>query len=635
MSDEVDVQKREKLDMKTIKRLFQYMKVYKVKLMFVLICILLSVFANVATSMFTQILVDGCIVPMLGQEHPIYTKLIISLTVLSGICLVGVIAQWLYSRAMVVVAQGVLKDIRDEMFKRMQSLPINYFDQNSNGDMMSLYTNDTDTLRQLIAHSVSQVISSVVTLVAVFACMMYLSVYLTVLVIFVMLFVFNLIKMLTKNSAKYFGMQQDNIAELDGFIEEMIAGQKVVKVFCHEKKCQEIFNQKNEKWKQSSAKANIFANSMMPMMNAVGYIQYVLIAVIGAWFAISRVTNFSLTGFGYMSLGMIMSFLILSRNFNQPIAQISNQFNSIVMALAGVSRIFRFMDEEAEQDDGNVTLVNAEEVDGKWIETAEMTHDWAWKQPQKDGTVKYTKLCGEVVLDHVSFNYVPGKEVLSDVSFYAKPGQKVALVGATGAGKTTIANLINRFYDICDGAIYYDGINIKNIKKADLRRSIGMVLQDVNLFTGSVMDNIRYGSPKASDEKCISAAKIANADHFIKMLPDGYDTLLEESGSELSQGQRQLLSISRAEVSDPPVMVLDEATSSIDTCTEVLVQDGMDKVMKGRTVFVIAHRLSTVRNADVILVLDHGKVIERGSHEHLLSLKGVYYQLYSGVFELS
>ena len=631
----MEVQKREKLDMKTLKRLFQYMKAYKGTLIFVLVCILLSVFASVATSMFTQVLVDDCIVPMLGQEHPTYTRLIIALTVLSGICLVGVIAQWLYSRAMAVVAQGVLKDIRDEMFYKMQSLPINYFDQHSSGDMMSLYTNDTDTLRQLIAHSVSQVISSVITIVAVFVCMIYLSIYLTVLVMFVMFFVFKLIKMLTKKSAKYFGMQQDNIGELDGFIEEMIAGQKVVKVFCHEEKCREVFDEKNEKWKKSSAKANGFANSMMPMMNAVGYIQYVLIAVIGAWFAISHVTNFSLTGSGYMSLGMILSFLILSRNFNQPIAQVSNQFNSIVMALAGVSRIFRFMDEEAERDDGNVTLVNVKEVKGKLIETSETTHDWAWKRPQKDGTVKYTKLRGEVVLDHVSFSYVPGKEVLSDVSFYAKPGQKVALVGATGAGKTTIANLINRFYDINDGAIYYDGINIKNIKKSDLRQSIGMVLQEVNLFTGSVMNNIRYGNPKASDKECISASETANADHFIKMLPDGYDTILEESGSELSQGQRQLLSISRAEVADPPVMVLDEATSSIDTRTEILVQDGMDKIMKDRTVFVIAHRLSTVRNADVILVLDHGKVIERGSHEELLSMKGVYYQLYSGVFELS
>lgn len=631
----MDLQKREKLDVKTIKRLLRYMKAYKGTLVFVLICILLSVFASVATSMFTKVLVDDCIMPMLAQEHPTYTKLIVALTVMSGICLVGVIAQWLYSRSMAVVAQGVLKDIRDDMFCKMQSLPINYFDRHSSGDMMSLYTNDTDTLRMLIAHSVSQIISSVVTIVAVFACMMYLSIYLTALVIFVMLFVFKLIKMLTKNSAKYFVMQQDNLGELDGFIEEMIAGQKVVKVFCHEQKCQETFCKKNEKWKQSSAKANSFANSMMPMMNALGYIQYVLIAVIGAWLVITHAVNLSLVGFGYVSLGMVLSFLILSRNFNQPIAQISNQFNSIVMALAGVSRIFRFMDEEVEQDNGSVTLVNVKEVDGEWVETSEATHEWAWKQLQADGTSIYTKLRGEVVLDHVSFSYVPGKEVLSDVSFYAKPGQKVALVGATGAGKTTIANLINRFYDICDGTIYYDGINIKNIRKVDLRCAIGMVLQEVNLFTGSVMDNIRYGNPNASDEECISAAKIANADHFIKMLPDGYDTILEGSGSELSQGQRQLLSISRAEVSDPPVMVLDEATSSIDTRTEVLVQDGMDKIMRGRTVFVIAHRLSTVRNADVILVLDHGRVIERGSHEELLSMKGMYYQLYSGAFELS
>ena len=516
----------------------------------------------------------------------------------------------------------------------MQSLPISYFDTHTHGDTMSLYTNDTDTLRQMIAQSMSQLISSIFTIVAVFFCMLYISIWLTLVVVIMTFLILQLVKAITKKIGIYFVMQQETLADLDGYIEEMVNGQKVIKVFCHEAQTMTEFREKNNAWAKCAANANGYANSIMPIMNALGYVQYIIIAILGAYMAIAGITNLGLTGTGSLTLGMIASFLTLSKNFNNPISQISNQFNSIITALAGASRIFAFMDEEEETDDGYVTLVNAKEENGVLTETQEHTSMWAWKHPHHDGTLTYTKLEGRVVLDHVDFGYVPEKEVLHDITLYAEPGQKIAFVGATGAGKTTITNLINRFYDIADGKIRYDGININKIKKADLRRSLGVVLQDVNLFTGTVMENLRYGNPNATDEECISAAKLANADSFIRMLPQGYNTVLKGDGSGLSQGQRQLISIARAAVSNPPVMILDEATSSIDTRTEALVQDGMDKLMKGRTVFVIAHRLSTVQNSDVIMVLDHGRIIERGDHDRLIAEKGTYYQLYTGAFEL-
>ena len=548
--------------------------------------------------------------------------------------MIGVISSLLYSRAMVKVAQGTLKKIRDDMFEKMQRLPIRIFDTRTHGDIMSLYTNDTDTLRQMIAQSMAQLISSVFTIVAVLICMLYTSIWLTIVAVLVMLFILQIVKGIAGKTGTFFILQQKTLADVNGYVEEMVNGQKVIKVFCHEETAKEELRQKNKAWAQNAANANGYANSMMPMMNALGYVQYVIIAVLGGYMAIQGITNLGLTGTGTLTLGMIASFLTLSRSLTNPVSQISNQFNSIVTALAGASRIFAFMDEEPETDDGYVTLVNAKEENGVLTETAERTGLWAWKHPHHDGTLTYTKLEGRVVLDSVDFGYVSDKQVLYDVSLYAEPGQKIAFVGATGAGKTTITNLINRFYDIADGKIRYDGININKIKKADLRRSLGVVLQEVNLFTGTVMENLRYGNPDATDEDCIAAAKLANADGFIRMLPEGYNTVLKGDGSGLSQGQRQLVSIARAAVSDPPVMILDEATSSIDTRTEALVQDGMDKLMKGRTVFVIAHRLSTVQNSDVIMVLDHGHIIERGNHEKLINKKGTYYQLYTGAFGL-
>ena len=610
------------------------MKEYKRQLVFVVICILLSAVASAASSVFLQTLIDDYIVPLLGTDNPVFGGLIKALITIGIIYMIGVISSLLYSRAMVTVAQGTLKKIRDDMFEKMQRLPIRIFDTRTHGDIMSLYTNDTDTLRQMIAQSMAQLISSVFTIVAVLVCMLYTSIWLTVVAVLVMLFILQIVKGIAGKTGAFFILQQKTLADVNGYVEEMVNGQKVIKVFCHEETAKEELRQKNKAWAQNAANANGYANSMMPMMNALGYVQYVIIAVLGGFMAIQGITNLGLTGTGTLTLGMIASFLTLSRSLTNPVSQISNQFNSIVTALAGASRIFAFMDEEPETDDGYVTLVNAKEENGVLTETAERTGIWAWKHPHHDGTLTYTKLEGRVVLDSVDFCYVPDKQVLYDVSLYAEPGQKIAFVGATGAGKTTITNLINRFYDIADGKIRYDGININKIKKADLRRSLGVVLQEVNLFTGTVMENLRYGNPDATDEDCIAAAKLANADGFIRMLPEGYDTVLKGDGSGLSQGQRQLISIARAAVSDPPVMILDEATSSIDTRTEALVQDGMDKLMKGRTVFVIAHRLSTVQNSDVIMVLDHGHIIERGNHEKLIAEKGTYYQLYTGAFEL-
>ena len=621
-------------DWKTLKRLLSYMRQYRSTMILVTVCILLSAVASAASSMFLQTLIDDYIVPLVGQSQPVFTGLIRALLTIGGVYLVGILATWIYNRAMVTIAQGTLKTIRDEMFEKMQYLPIRYFDSHTNGDTMSLYTNDTDTLRQLIAQSMSQFISSIFTIVAVFFCMLYISVWLTLVVLVSLFFILKAVELVVKKTGKYFAAQQMTLAELDGYVEEMIGGQKVIKVFCHEEEAKAEFRKKNQAWQRNSAKANGHANAMMPMMNALGYFQYVIVAILGAYMAISSVMNLGLTGTDTMTLGMIASFLTLSRSFTGPIAQISNQFNSIVTALAGASRIFRFMDEAPEADDGYVTLVNAKEQDGALTECPEHTGLWAWKHPHGDGTVTYVPLEGRMVFDHVDFGYDPEKEILHDICLYAEPGQKVAFVGATGAGKTTITNLINRFYDIADGKIRYDGININKIKKADLRRSLGIVLQDVNLFTGTVMENLRYGNRNATDEQCIAAAKLANADGFIRMLPQGYDTVLKGDGSGLSQGQRQLISIARAAVADPPVMILDEATSSIDTRTEALVQSGMDKLMEGRTVFVIAHRLSTVQNSDVIMVLDHGRIIERGSHDKLIQEKGTYYQLYTGAFEL-
>lgn len=621
-------------DRKTIARLFSYMKAYRGRLLLVVVCILISAVAGAAGSLFLQVLIDEHIAALLVSPDPVFTGLLRALAGMAVIYLAGVAATLLYNRLMVTVAQGTLKAIRDDMFERMQRLPIRAFDTRTHGDIMSLYTNDTDTLRQLIAQSMAQLVASVFTIAAVFFGMLYVSVYLTLVAVVSICLILRVVRAVTGRVGTYFMEQQRTLAELNGYVEEMVNGQKVVKVFCHEEQAKATLRERNGAWAAAATNANGRANAVMPMMNALGYAQYVIIAILGAYMALAGVPNLGLMGSGTLTLGMIASFLTLSRSFTNPVAQISNQLNAIVTALAGASRIFAFMDEPAETDDGYVTLVNVTDADGELRETDRRTGVWAWKHPNHDGTTTYTRLEGRVVFDRVDFAYEPDKPVLHDISLYAEPGQKIALVGATGAGKTTITNLLNRFYDIADGKIRYDGININKIKKADLRRSLGVVLQDVHLFTGTVMENLRYGDLDASDEACIAAARLANADGFIRMLPQGYQTVLRGDGSGLSQGQRQLLSIARAAVSNPPVMILDEATSSIDTRTEALVQDGMDKLMQGRTVFVIAHRLSTVKNADVILVMDHGRIVERGSHDSLIAQHGMYYRLYTGAFEL-
>ena len=628
----VDIAK--KADSKTLKRLLSYISQYRIQFIFVLVSILLSAVASVVSTLFLKTLIDDYITPLLLEAVPDFSGLARLILIMAGIYLIGVIATLFYNRVMVVIAQGVLKEIRDEMFEKMQKLPIRYFDTHSHGDIMSHYTNDTDTLRQMLTQSIPQLFSSVVTIVAVFVSMLTLSLWLT---IFVVLFTFIILKVvgnITSKSSKYFVSQQKSLGDVNGYIEEMINGQKVVKVFCHEDKAKELFNQKNEELCKNATEANRFANMLGPLMNNMGYILYVSMAIVGGGLAILGVTNVSLSGVGTLTLGMIASFLQLSRSFIMPLSQVSQQLSSIVMAIAGAGRIFELIDEKWEEDEGYVTLVNVNKINGEIIETKEHSHHWAWKHPHSDGTITYTELKGEVRFFDVDFGYNEEKIVLHNISLYAEPGQKIAFVGATGAGKTTITNLINRFYDIADGKIRYDGININKIKKNDLRRSLGIVLQDVNLFTGTVMENIRYGRLDASDEECIQAAKLANADGFIRMLPNGYNTIISGDGSDLSQGQRQLISIARAAVADPPVMILDEATSSIDTHTESIVQSGMDSLMEGRTVFVIAHRLSTVKNSDVIMVLEKGRIIERGSHESLIKEKGKYYQLYTGAFEL-
>ena len=616
-----------KVNKDVVKRLMSYIGHYKLRFAAVLICIVVNALAMVSCSLYLQTLIDSYITPLLQAATPDFAPLFRSILIMGCIYAVGILACLFYNRTMVSIAQGTLKRIRDEMFEHMQTLPIRYFDTHTHGDIMSHYTNDTDTLRQMLAQSIPQMFSSLITIISVFFAMLFTSWQLT---IFVLCFVFIMLQVTGRVAGKsgyYFIRQQKALGDVNGYIEEMINGQKVIKVFCHEEKAKEIFDQKNEELCKDASAANSFANILMPIMGNLGNLQYVLLATIGGTMALG--------GVGGMTIGTIASFLQLSRSFMNPISQISNQLNMVVMALAGAERIFKLMDEEPEVDEGYVTLVNAKyDENGELTESKERTGLWAWKHPHGDGTLTYTKMRGEVRFYDVDFGYNEEKIVLHNISLYAEPGQKVAFVGSTGAGKTTITNLINRFYDLADGKIRYDDININKIKKADLRCSLGVVLQETNLFTGTIMENIRYGKLDATDEEVYAAAKLANADDFIRLLPNGYDTVITGNGGSLSQGQRQLIAIARAAVADPPVMILDEATSSIDTRTEAIVQRGMDALMKGRTVFVIAHRLSTVRNSDVIMVLEQGRIIERGSHDKLIAEKGKYYQLYTGAFEL-
>lgn len=625
-----------KMDKTTMKRLLGYLKPFRGQLAVVVICTLLTTGASVMSNLFLQTLVNDYVLPLVGDPSIGFGGLLKALCVMAGLFLLGAVSALINARIMANVSQGVLKTIRDEMFTHMQSLPISYFDTHPYGDIMSFYTNDADAMQQMLSQSIPTILNSEVTIITVFFSMLHLSVWLTLIVIAFLGVMMLITSGISKKSGSYFMKQQFSTADVNGYIEEMINGQKVVKIFCHEEQSKEQFDKKNAELCENTYRANANANVLMPLNNALGYVLYVILAVVGGVMAINNVTNVACFAVNTMTLGAIVAFLQLSRSFINPIGQLSQQVNLIAMAVAGAKRIFTLIDEKPETDDGYVTLVNAKRNEkGELVETTERTHLWAWKHPHTaDGSVTYTELKGNVVLDDVDFGYVPEKTVLHNISIYAEPGQKIAFVGATGAGKTTITNLINRFYDIADGKIRYDGININKIKKADLRHSLGVVLQDVNLFTGTVMDNLRYGKPDATDEECIAAAKLANADSFIRMLPQGYNTVLKGDGSGLSQGQRQLISIARAAVADPPVMILDEATSSIDTHTEAVVQAGMDALMKGRTVFVIAHRLSTVKNSDVIMVLDQGRIIERGSHEKLIAEKGQYYKLYTGAFEL-
>ena len=613
----------------TVRRLLSYVgRGYLIRFFLVLVCILVSAVASVASSLFLKDLIDVYIMPLLAMDNPVFTGLLHALLTMACLYVVGALCALAYNRLMVTISQGVQKKIRDALFGHMQTLPIRYFDTHAHGDVMSVYTNDVDTLRQMLSQSIPQVINSLMMIVVTFVSMVVLNLTLTGVVIVCIVCMLLVTRFLAGRSGRYFVRQQVKLGDLNGYIEEMINGQKVVKVFCHEEEAQEGFDRVNDALFESAYKANKYANILMPILINIGNIQYVVIAMVGGALALNGLG-------GGITLGVIASFLQLSKSLTNPISQISQQLNSVVMALAGAQRIFDLMDEPSEEDHGTVTLVNVSyNKDGALQETSERTNLWAWKVPQEDGSFAYTKLAGDVRFDDVDFAYEEGKTILHDISLFAKPGQKLAFVGATGAGKTTITNLINRFYDIADGKIHYDGISINDIHKPDLRRSLGIVLQDTNLFTGTVRENIRYGNLSATDEEVEAAAVLANADDFIRRLPQGYDTMLTGNGANLSQGQRQLIAIARAAVADPPVMILDEATSSIDTRTEAIVQRGMDSLMTGRTVFVIAHRLSTVRNSDAIMVLDHGRIVERGDHEDLIRQHGLYYQLYTGTFEL-
>ncbi len=614
---------------KSLLRLLSYLRKYTFVLLLVCGCIFLTAYAQITGSTALGKLVDTFILPMVAEGSADFAPLFDFLVQIAIIFVLGMLGSFLQSYLMVGVTQGVQKTIRDELFTKMQRLPIRYFDSNTAGNIMSRYTSDIDTLRQMVSQSIPQAVSSIVTLVVVFVTMVRTSWILTIVTMITVLGVVFVTKVLAGKAGKFFMGQQKSLGAVNGYIEEMITGQKVVKVFNHEDVCKDEFDKLNEELCRNAFSAGKFSNMMGPINNNLGYVQYAILAIVGGLVVVR-------SGGGLLTLGSLMTFMTLSRNFNQPISQISNQVNSIIMALAGAERVFELMDEEPEQDDGYVELVDAKiDENGNITEAAHHTGHWAWKHFHKaDGTTTYTQLQGDITLHEVDFGYVPEKTVLHDITLYARPGQKLAFVGATGAGKTTITNLINRFYDIADGKIRYDNININKIKKADLRRSLGVVLQETNLFTGTVMENIRYGRLDATDADCIAAAKLANAHDFITRLPQGYDTELTGNGANLSQGQRQLIAIARAAVADPPVMILDEATSSIDTRTEKLVQDGMDALMHGRTVFVIAHRLSTIMNSDCIMVLDHGRIIERGSHDELIAQKGTYYQLYTGAFEL-
>lgn len=615
---------------KTAKRLLKYVTgMYKVQFVIVFVCILLSSVASISVSLSLKFLLDDFIIPLIGQKQPNFAELYQAMAVLGCIFLVGVVSTFVYTRMMVTIGQGVLKQVRDDMFEHMQTLPIRYFDQNTNGSIMSLYTNDTDTLRQMINQSIPQALMSFFTIIVTFISMLILSPVLTVLAVVMIGVLLLVTKKIGGNSGKFFVRQQIALADVTGYVEERMNGQRVVKVFNHENKSKEEFDKLNEQLFESAANANTFANMMGPVIGNIGNLQFVLTAVLGGFLSVQ--------GVGGITLGVMASYLQFTKSFTQPFMQVAQQFNSIVMALAGAERIFDLIDEEPEMDEGYVELVNAKkDAKGNIVECKERTGMWAWKHPHEaDGTVTYTELKGDVRFEDVTFGYNSDKVILQDISLFAKPGQKLAFVGSTGAGKTTITNLINRFYDIQGGKIRYDGINITKIKKDDLRRSLGIVLQDTHLFTGTIMENIRYGKLDATDEEVYEAARLSHADQFIRMLPNGYDTVLSGDGEELSQGQRQLLSIARAAVANPPVLILDEATSSIDTRTESIVQKGIDNLMKGRTVFVIAHRLSTIRNSDAIIVLEHGKIIERGDHEDLIQMKGIYYQLYTGKLELS
>ena len=610
---------------KTIKRLLKYVtEGYKLQLAVVLVSIIISALVGVIGTQFIKYLIDDFITPLLGSQSPDYSRLLNVIMIMAVIYFVGVVCTFTYNRLMVNISQGVLNKIRTQMFNHMQKLPIRYFDSRTHGDIMSTYTNDVDTLRQMLSQSIPQVFSACVSMVAVLIAMFATNIYLTFVVLAMVILMVFVSRYLGGNSSRFFVKQQEDIGKVNGYIEEMMEGQKVVKVFNYEEDSKEKFDHLNEQLCDSMTKANMYANILMPCIMNIGNLGYVLVAVIGGILSVN----------GILTIGSIAAFLQYVKAFTNPLGQVSQQMNSIIMALAGAERIFDLIDQEEEVDEGYVTLVNAKMENGKIVEAEERTGMWAWKHPHKDGRITYTRLRGQVEFENVQFGYEPKKRILHDITLTAKEGQKVSFVGATGAGKTTITNLINRFYDIQDGKIRYDRINIRKIKKDDLRRSLGMVLQDTSLFTGTIRDNIRYGKLNATDEEVEEAAKLSNADKFIKHLPHGYDTMITGNGEGLSQGQRQLLSIARAALNNPPVLILDEATSSIDTRTEKIVQEGMDKLMKGRTVFVIAHRLSTIKNSDLIMVLDHGRIIERGNHNELIAEKGTYYGLYTGAIEI-